>query len=368
MLNRYIIYHNTQVGEQVATFDEGEELEVLKELESLGKFFYVYDKKTDKDYTRIQFKKAFKLNEELNENKQIAISPYSIFKNSIDSEGSEYYDLCKGIDTLYYKKEKNKYGLKEEMTGNEYYQKALDIFHQYKGSTETLDGLKAQREKSITDEFDKSWAPIGVNKVDYLKKCILEGKKLDMAYLDYVDHSQEGLHRIMAASELVGWDKKFPVLVVYPYEYMSEKELESYLNKLIKEDGIESKNGKAPKLDKNLIYTKHDFVEKVWSLIDESNVDIYVDDIKLSNAASLSKTRQMNIYITYFGNNYQFAISLRDPKEITKPLFDIVDTEEELIQITGYDRNKKNPFGDLTDAEIKNILTDEEEENKFKNK
>jgi hypothetical protein len=57
MIERYIVYHNTINGEERDRYDEGDEKELLADLKSMGKAYYVYDRKEDKDYTYSQFKK-----------------------------------------------------------------------------------------------------------------------------------------------------------------------------------------------------------------------------------------------------------------------------------------------------------------------
>lgn len=56
------------------------------------------------------------------------------------------------------------------------------------------------------------------------KKMMQDGVKFDMCYINYADHTQEGLHRMMVAGELYGWDTKFPVLVIEVYDKQREEE------------------------------------------------------------------------------------------------------------------------------------------------
>ena len=52
---------------------------------------------------------------------------------------------------------------------------------------------------------------------DELMELMQNGTKINMCYINKADHGQEGLHRMMAAGDLYGWDTKFPVLVIDKY-------------------------------------------------------------------------------------------------------------------------------------------------------
>lgn len=56
------------------------------------------------------------------------------------------------------------------------------------------------------------------------KKMMQSGVKFDMCYINYADHTQEGLHRMLVAGELYGWDTKFPVLIIEVYDKQREEE------------------------------------------------------------------------------------------------------------------------------------------------
>ena len=62
--------------------------------------------------------------------------------------------------------------------------------------------------------------------IEYLKKLITKYKrKMFLPYINFAEHTQEGLHRMYAAGEVFGWDTKFPVLTVRRYV-----ETDDYLN------------------------------------------------------------------------------------------------------------------------------------------
>lgn len=66
MIERYIIYHNTKLGEERDRYDDGEENKMLADLKSMGRAYYVYDRKEDKDYTYSQFKKKIEIRDNIN--------------------------------------------------------------------------------------------------------------------------------------------------------------------------------------------------------------------------------------------------------------------------------------------------------------
>lgn len=88
------------------------------------------------------------------------------------------------------------------MSPNEYYREcATKIFR-----NTTVDSLKEQRRWS-----EKT--------LEYLTKLVTQYKrKMFMPYINYAERGQEGLHRMMVAGDLFGWDEKFPVLVVTTYD------------------------------------------------------------------------------------------------------------------------------------------------------
>ena len=82
------------------------------------------------------------------------------------------------------------------------------------------------------EEYFKACAKIFRQSVDYLKRSrrfeadvierytndMLKGDVFPLPYVNYADGQQEGLHRMMAAGDAFGWNKKFPVLVVEAFD------------------------------------------------------------------------------------------------------------------------------------------------------
>ena len=102
----------------------------------------------------------------------------------------------------YMAKKENLKGEIVMMSPNEYYREcATKIFR-----NTTVDSLKEQRrwnEKTL----------------EYLTKLVTQYKRrMFMPYISYAERGQEGLHRMMVAGDLFGWDEKFPVLVITTYD------------------------------------------------------------------------------------------------------------------------------------------------------
>ena len=56
-----------------------------------------------------------------------------------------------------------------------------------------------------------------------LRDLMLNGTKIDMCYINKADKGQEGLHRMMVAGDLYGWNTEFPVLVISVYDQEREE-------------------------------------------------------------------------------------------------------------------------------------------------
>lgn len=82
--------------------------------------------------------------------------------------------------------------------------------------------------------------------LEHLKQVIIKYKRrFPIPYIDYAEHvrpSQEGLHRMMVAGDLFGWDTKFPVQIIKwcdeekakeAKESKHRREIERYLQRVI---------------------------------------------------------------------------------------------------------------------------------------
>ena len=138
-----------------------------------------------------------------------------IFDTSTTGTTGSWKDLLLGNDVDYYKNKKNLVGEIVQMSPQEYYEACADMFSSKKHKKVTANDLKQQR------EYDKKT-------LDYLKTVITDKKKkfpiavLDLSYYP----GQEGLHRMMVAGDLFGWDTKFPVLVIKTYDQEKQKRIE----------------------------------------------------------------------------------------------------------------------------------------------
>jgi hypothetical protein len=115
----------------------------------------------------------------------------------VNKAEASYYNSILKDDVEYYRDYKNKEGKIVYLSPNEYYKIcAEEIFHK------DIEGLKDER------AYNKE-------NLEFLKDVILvQKKKFPIPIIDYTGPGQEGLHRMMVAGELVGWDTKQPVLVI----------------------------------------------------------------------------------------------------------------------------------------------------------
>lgn len=131
-------------------------------------------------------------------------------KDCIDTTktGMSYYDdFLKSDQLKYLQTNKNRDGKIVMMSPQEYYEEcAKNVFNV------PIESLKKQR-----GEYDRGM-------IEKLKEVILSKKKaFPLPFIDYADKGQEGLHRMFTLGELFGWDEKFPVLVVTPFDDELEK-------------------------------------------------------------------------------------------------------------------------------------------------
>ena len=125
-----------------------------------------------------------------------------------DTDTSYYNDFLNTRELEYMRSAKNRDGKIVMMSPREYFNEcATNIFS--RGTT--VEELKASR------EYDKEL------NAEY-REAMQNGAKFPLCYLNYADSGQEGLHRMMLAGDLYGWDTKFPVLVITVYDQDVESE------------------------------------------------------------------------------------------------------------------------------------------------
>lgn len=140
-----------------------------------------------------------------------------IFDLSTTGTLGSWQDLLKGIDTDYYKNKKNLKGQVVQMSPNEYYRECAKMFRNKRNSNTTSEDLKTQRRRDNGEDYIEDLKDVIIKKKKKFPICVL-----DISY----DAGQEGLHRMMAAGDLFGWDKKFPVLLVETYDKARQERLE----------------------------------------------------------------------------------------------------------------------------------------------
>lgn len=119
----------------------------------------------------------------------------NIFK--LDTDISYYNSFLNDEGLAYMEKAKNRTGKIVYMTPAQYYKEcATKIFKDV-----TVANLKRQR--SANSDIIKKY-----------EEDMLAGDQFPLCYLNYTNGGQEGLHRMMAAGNVFGWDTEFPVLVV----------------------------------------------------------------------------------------------------------------------------------------------------------
>ena len=141
---------------------------------------------------------------------------YSMFSGTpfkCDTGTSYGNDFLNKKDLAYTQREKNRTGEIVMLSPNEYFRECSQYgFDHYV----SVDDLKLQRRASKVENGD--------SKVETFKDLMQNGTKFDMCYINKADNKQEGLHRMMAAGDLYGWNTKFPVLVITAYDDEVEEE------------------------------------------------------------------------------------------------------------------------------------------------
>ena len=126
-----------------------------------------------------------------------------------DTHVGFYNNFLNPKDLKYMQESKNRTGEIVWMTPEEYYEACGKVFNK---SAEDLKYERSSNSKAI---------------LKYTMD-MLNGDVFPLPYVNFADHSQEGLHRMMAAGDAFGWDEEFPVLVVTPFD----NDRYEYANKL----------------------------------------------------------------------------------------------------------------------------------------
>lgn len=114
------------------------------------------------------------------------------------STHTSYYDnFLNDRDSEYMQKSKNRKGEIVMMSPNQYYYECANNVFQ----DSSVERLLSQRRSNS-------------ELIQQYEEDMKNGDKFPLCYINYADSGQEGLHRMMAAGNVYGWDTKFPVLIV----------------------------------------------------------------------------------------------------------------------------------------------------------
>lgn len=254
-----------------------------------------------------------------------------------DTDTSYYNDFLNDKELEYKQNAKNRTGEIVMMSPNEYYEYcSKDIFN----GRHSVEQLKHQREYS---KFKS-----GERFVDRYIKDMLNGDKFPLCYLNFADSSQEGLHRMYAAGEAFGWNTKFPVLVVTPYDQEVEnrwktidacKDFERYYFSDICEEAADKISDWHNPPPENFIDIYHDkIIEVASTFTDEQdgpfNIDVVIEIEQVEDHP------QVQVYLSKF-ESYELP-SLSQPYTIWL---------EDLYDLGQYDTEEKDDISDDIDLE-----------------
>lgn len=122
---------------------------------------------------------------------------------------SGYDDFLNDKELKYHQTHKNRTGEIVMMSPNEYFNECTNKIFSQKNNL-TFDKLLKSR------RYDE-------DKNSEYANAMRNGAKFPLCYINYADHQQEGLHRMMIAGDIYGWDTEFPVLVVTAFDQELEE-------------------------------------------------------------------------------------------------------------------------------------------------
>ena len=167
--------------------------------------------------------------------------------------------------------------------------------------------------------------------IEHLKLVLTKYQRtFPLTFLNYAEESQEGRHRMYVVGELLGWDKKFPVMIVDGDNLLKQKEKE--------EAQLQNKKDEAISLiDKYLDEFSSTPYDSVEDLIDDFK---YYLNRKYDN---------VNIYPTRDALNFE----IDDQIEYKVPIWKfIIDNLESTIDDEDYDYEEM--LAELERAGLKN--------------
>ena len=155
------------------------------------------------------------------------------------------------------------------MTPEEYFKECAKIFNSSK--QKQIDQTKADRKN-----------------IEHLKQVLTQYKRtFPLTYLNYAEETQEGRHRMYVVGELLGWDKKFPVMIINWADPEKQEE--------------EKRAQDQDKRDK--IISLIDEIANNLSNIKYDNIDELIEDFEY-----YLKDKYNNVKILYINNVIEFNI------------------------------------------------------------
>lgn len=225
--------------------------------------------------------------------------------------GMSYYDEFLNKEELDYKqKAKNRTGEIVMMTPDMYFWECSHSgFNHYVSESE----LKRQRR-------------VDAKRLEELRDMLESGKKFWLPVLNYADHSQEGLHRMMVLGDLYGWTKKeYPVLVVTAYDQEKEDrwKLQDEAARFLDNDFEKACRWAIQEFKGYNKPVPNDLTDLLDAQVPKEVKDMWSIDIEVeSEIEDVEEHPQLRIYLTKY-KTYEFDM-LTDPYTAwLEDLFDV---------------------------------------------
>ena len=254
----------------------------------------------------------------------------SVFKGTPfkpDTTTSYYNDFLDSEELKYMQEAKNRTGEIVMMSPNEYISEcSTKIFIDQNGDgRHSMDDLKEQRYASKYNDTQRL--------VDKYAEDMKSGDKFPLCYLNYADNGQEGLHRMMAAGQVYGWDTKFPVLVVTAYDQDIENKRQTmqdcsyfekwYFDSICEEAADNISDWHNPPPD-NFVDQYRDEIIKVASTFTDDGDGPFDIDVVVE-IETVDDMPQVRVYLSRYSTyelptiSNPYTVWLNDMYEIDKP-------------------------------------------------
>lgn len=123
-----------------------------------------------------------------------------------DTGTSYYNNFLNSKDLKYMQEQKNRTGAIVMMSPDTYFKESAEKIFKNRHSVEDILHSR-EYDSELNGEYSEA---------------MKNGSKFPLCYLNYADDTQEGLHRMMVAGNLYGWQEEFPVLVVTVFDQETE--------------------------------------------------------------------------------------------------------------------------------------------------